>query len=82
VRITFNILTFDGVGRLEADTYKARQFSRAELAMASAFHSDDSENVVDAVSRFMDHGGRWAPSKALTRKIEDAVLGRTRCLRL
>ena len=83
VRITFNIVTFDDAGRLEADAYKARQFSRAELAMASSLVDlHGATNIVDATSRFLEQGGRWAPSRALARAIDDAVFGRARCPRL
>lgn len=83
VRVTYDIVTFDQRGCFQADTFLAQQSSRAELAMAPPIADRESKtDVVEAASRFVAHGGRWIPSQALARAIEDAALGRTRCTRL
>lgn len=83
VRVTFAILSFDDSGCLDKDRFLEQQFSLAELAMAPVIAADRSDtDVLDAASRFTAHGGRWTPSRALYRAIEDAALGRTRCPKL
>jgi hypothetical protein len=83
IRITFDILTFDDEGHLDPTTFGRQQFARAELAMAPSIAvADDNATVVDATTRFIAQGGRWAPSKDLARAINDAALGRTKCPRL
>ena len=83
VRVTYDIVTFDNLGGLQADIFLAQQSSRAELAMLRMMTDRQTKtDVVDAVSRFIAHGGRWTPSRTLARAIEEAALGRTRCSRL
>jgi len=84
IRVTYNILTFDEAGQFDAAIFNLQQSSRAELAMASAipsvvFDQQDAMDVVDAATRFIEHGGRWAPSPALTRTIHEAALGSIKC---
>jgi hypothetical protein len=80
VRITFDILTFDDTGHFDADIYGRHQFSRAELGMAPLI-SDYScrTDVIDGSSQFIARGGRWTPSPAVARAIDDAALGRVKC---
>ena len=83
IRITFDMLTFDDDGRFDASTFERQQFARAELAMAPLIIvPDDDATVVDAASRFVELGGRWAPSRPLARAVEDAAMGRMKCPRL
>jgi|ERR1700722_13311855 len=83
VKATYDIVTFDKRGCFQAETFLAQQSSRAELAMAPLIADRDGKTeVVEARSRFVAHGGRWTPTRALARAIEDAALGRTRCTRL
>ena len=83
IRITFNILTFDREGRFDPSTFERQQFARAELAMAPSIGAvNHNSTIVDAASRFLSEGGRWTPSRALARTIDDAVLGRIKCPRL
>lgn len=80
---TYSILTFDGEGRFDAKAFDRHQRARAELALAPLVaDSDGAAIVVDAATRFVDQGGRWAPSRALARRIEEAALGLVKCARL
>ena len=83
IRITFDILTFDDEGRFDPSTFERQQFARVELALAPVIaQSDGAVTVVDAASRFIAQGGRWAPSRTLARRIDEAALGRVKCPRL
>jgi hypothetical protein len=80
---TFAILTFDDQGRFEASTFDRHQRVRAELALAPPIaESDGTATVVDAAMRFVAQGGRWAPPRALARRIDEAALDRVKCARL
>src|SRR5690348_12708650 len=49
IRITFDILSFDGQGQLEAERFMRQQASRAELATAPVFaHSGGNTRLVQA----------------------------------
>jgi CRP-like cAMP-binding protein len=83
VLTTFSFLTFDNEGYFDPSAFDRHQRARAELAFASlAAEPECSSTVVDAASRFVAQGGRWAPSRALARLIEKVALGRVQCSRL
>lgn len=80
---TYSILTFDGEGRFDAKAFDRHQRAHAELALAPlGANADGAATVVDAATRFVDQGGRWAPSRTLARRIEKAALGLVKCARL
>jgi hypothetical protein len=80
VRLTFDMLTFDLDGYLDATTYLQHQYARAELALEPVLGKASSiGNVVKAQSRFIDHGGRWAPSMDMAKSLERAALGLWKC---
>lgn len=83
VRITFSILTFDDGGFLDPVAFEHHQRAGAELALAPALGPPARHaTVVAAAPRFVDQGGRWAPSSLVARLIEQAALGRATCRRL
>ena len=83
IRITFDMLTFDAEGCLDPSTFERQQFARVELALAPLIaQSDGAVTVVDAASRFIAQGGRWAPSRTLARLIDEAAVGRVKYPRL
>ena len=77
------MLTFDDQGCLDPSAFGRHRLARAELALApSIAHADWRATLVDAASRFVAQGGRWAPSRTLARVLEDAALGRLKCPRM
>ena len=77
---TFGLLTFDDQGCFEPGTFDRHQRARAELALAPLGAAPGSAvTVVDAASRFVAQGGRWAPSRTLARRFDEAALGRVKC---
>ena len=81
VRSTFAMLTIDDDGHIDTSKFVRQQFALAETALAPVPGvSESNDKVVDATSRFVVQGGLWAPSRTLARTIEDAALGRLRCL--
>jgi hypothetical protein len=80
---TFGILTFGEDGCFDPSTFDRHQRARAELALAPlTAESDGTATVVDAAMQFVAQGGRWAPSRALARRIDEAALDRANCVRL
>ena len=80
---SYSILAFDADGRLDASAFERQQRARAELSLAPLQpEADGSATVVDSASRFINRGGQWAPSRALAHRLEEAALGRLKCLRL
>ncbi len=83
VRTTFSILTFNSKGFLDPAAFEHYQQARAELALAPApVPRARHANVVPATQRFVDQGGRWAPSVVVAKLIERAALERMKCPRL
>jgi len=71
IRTTFNMLAF-----LDRDAYQRHQWARAEAAFAPVFNASGNQtDVVAAEARFVAQGGRWTPSPAVAKLIEQAVLG-------
>lgn len=80
---TFGILTFDGEGRIDPNTFERQQWAMAEQALAPlAIQSEGKSSVVNAQSRFVAQGGHWTPSRALLRRIDDAALEQATYTRL
>lgn len=80
---SFSYLAFDGEGCLDQRAFDRHQRARVELALAPLNAEPGSPTTVaDAASRFVAQGGRWAPSKTLARLIDEAALGRVKCMRL
>jgi hypothetical protein len=80
---TFSMLTFDAAGVLNSAAYMHQQSARAESALAPGLAArNTSAIVVDAASRFIDHGGRWQPTSKVAQLLEQAALGRLKCPRL
>ena len=80
---TFSILTFDGEGCFDPSAFDQHQRARAELALALPIaESSVAATVVDAASRFVAQGSRWAPSRTVAHLIDRAALGRVKCPRL
>ncbi len=76
-RIVYEMLTFDGEGRLDRRGFERQNFARADL-LAGELKMDDTV-VVDASSRFIAQGGRWQPSPSLERHVCRAALGEVKC---
>jgi len=83
VWITFGFLTFDDAGYFDASAFDRHQRARAELGLAPPIAGPrGAGTVVDAATRFVAQGGRWAPSRPLQRRIDAAALGQVKCTRL
>jgi len=83
VRTSFDILAFDLQGCFDRRAFDRHQRAHAELALAlPTAEPARAATVVDATSRFVSQGGRWMPSPAVARLIEEAALGRVKCPRL
>jgi hypothetical protein len=71
---TFSILTFDGEGCFDPSAFDQQQRARAELALALPIaESSVAATVVDAASRFVAQGSRWAPSRTVAHLIDRAA---------
>jgi hypothetical protein len=83
VRTTFDMLTFDQTGCLDANVLSRQQFARFETAQSGlGRHAEGQPNVWDARHVFDDRGGRWVPSTDQLKAIGDAALGKKRISRL
>ena len=84
VRLVYEMLGFDGEGRLDRATFIRQNAALAELAMRRVIPRLEAErtDVVDAGSRFVARGGSWQPSAALERAILRAALDATTCKQL
>jgi hypothetical protein len=85
IRKTFSILAFDAEGRIDPGRFEKQQFALAESGVAPviALSTDESNQpVVDAMTRFIAQGGRWIPSPALARAVDEVALGQGQCARL
>ena len=84
VRLIYEMLGFDGEGRLDRATFVRQNAALAELAMSHVIPRLEAEEtaVVDAGSRFVARGGRWQPSLSLEQEILRAALGELKCERL
>jgi hypothetical protein len=85
IRTTYSVLAFDAEGRLDPGRFEKQQFALAESVVAPVIASSaDQSNqpVVDATARFIAQGGRWSPSPALARAIDEAALGQRQYARL
>ena len=87
VRMTYHIVSFDGTGCLDSESFLRQEASRFEVwARLEVFgigaDVDTESGVVDARARFTAHGGLWAPSRKLEQTLREAVLGRLRVLRI
>ena len=80
---TFGFLTFDDDGYFDAGAFERHQRARAELGLALPIAENRrAATLVDAATRFVAKGGRWAPSRTLQRRIDAAALGQLKCTRL
>lgn len=85
IRSTYSVLAFDAEGRLDPGRFEKQQFALAESVVTPVIASSTDESnqpVVDATARFIAQGGRWIPSPALARAIDEAALERRPCGRL
>jgi hypothetical protein len=83
VLISYSVLPFDKTGRLDVTAYQQPLRARIDLALGALRNETaGSKKVVDAANRFVDRGGRWEPSRALARAIEQSALGLTKCERI
>jgi hypothetical protein len=80
LRIAFAILEFDHQGELDFGKFEKQQFALASSAMDAALAVPDPDNkIVNAVNRFVAHGGSWTPTYSMKRRIEHAVFGKLAC---
>jgi hypothetical protein len=80
---TFNWLPFDDTGYFDASAFDVHQRAFLELALSPVLGQvRNATDVVDASDRFIAQGGRWKPSTAVARLIDDAALGRVKYQRL
>ncbi len=83
VRTNFSILSFDKTGRFDLATYEQPLRARMDLAFGALRNeTTGSMNVIEAADRFVDRGGRWEPSRAVARAIEQSALGLVKCERV
>jgi hypothetical protein len=82
VRTNFSILSFD-TGRFDLAAYEQPLRARMDLAFGALRNeTTGSMNVIEAADRFVDRGGRWEPSRAVARAIEQSALGLVKCERV
>ena len=80
---TFSILTFDGEGYFESIAFERHQPACAEPALAPPVAEPErAATVADGANRFVAQGGRWAPSRTLARRIDEAAQRRVKSGRL
>jgi hypothetical protein len=84
VRLIYEMLGFDGEGRLDRATFIRQNAELAEQAMSRVIpRLEEKETaVVEAGSRFVAQGGSWKPTPALEREILRAALEESKCERL
>ena len=84
VRLIYEMLGFDGEGRLDRAAFFRHNAARAELAMSPVIPRSGAKEtaVVDAASRFLARGGSWKPTPAQEREILRAALDELKCARL
>ncbi|WP_235012304.1 hypothetical protein [Caballeronia catudaia] len=85
IRTTYSVLSLDAEGRVDPGRFEEQQFALVESIVAPVIASsadEDNQPVVDATARFIAQGGRWTPSAALARAIDEAALGQRPCARL
>jgi len=83
VRTNFSILSFDKTGRFDLAAYEQPLRARMDLAFGALRNeTTGSMNVIEAADRFVDRGGRWEPSRAVARAIEQSALGLVKCERV
>lgn len=75
VRSSCNMLTFRNDGTLAPSLSDRHVRPRAELALALG-QPIRGTDVEDASTRFLARGGRWSPSPAVRRRIEQTALDR------
>jgi len=80
VQTSYSVLPFDKTGRLDVTAYQQPVRARIDLVL-SALRNETaaSKTVIEAANRFVDRGGRWEPSLALARAIEQSALGLAEC---
>jgi hypothetical protein len=83
VRLVYQILGFDGEGRLDRPAFMRQNAALVELAVGHVLgpSAAPDEAIVDASSRFVARGGQWQPSRSLERQILRAALGELKCER-
>ena len=82
VRLAYSMLVFDANGRINSNAHLMQQAARVGLALSPVMGNPARmDSVIDATERFVAAGGAWKPSENLARAIEDAVLGKRKCLR-
>jgi hypothetical protein len=80
---TFSILTLDGEGYCESIAFERHQPACAEPALAPPVAEPErAATVADGANRFVAQGGRWAPSRTLARRIDEAAQRRVKSGRL
>ncbi|MGB5733305.1 MAG: hypothetical protein WBM40_02530 [Thiohalocapsa sp.] len=85
IRVVYEMLGFDGEGRLDRATFIRQNAALAELAidpLIPRLVEEEKAVVVDAGSRFVARGGTWYPSAALEQEILRVALDETPCKRL
>jgi hypothetical protein len=84
VRLIYEMLGFDGEGRLDRAAFIRHNAALAELAMSPVISRLEAEEtaVIDAGSRFLARGGSWKPTPKQEREILRAALDELKCARL
>jgi hypothetical protein len=76
----FAVLEFDGQGKFDLGRFERQQLALASSTIGAAFAvSDPGNKVVNAVDRFVAHGGSWTPTLQIKRRIEQAAFGQLAC---
>ena len=83
VRLAYQMLGFDGEGRLDRPAFMRQNAVLAELSMDRVVGESGTpdETIIDASSRFVARGGRWQPSPSLEQQILRAALDELKCER-
>ena len=83
VLTSFSILPFDKRGGFDVAAYEQPLRARIDLALGALRNETASSmKVIEAANRFVDRGGRWEPSRAVARAIEQSALGLAKCERV
>ena len=83
VLTSFSILPFDKRGGFDVTAYEQPLRARIDLALGALRNETASSmKVIEAANRFVDRGGRWEPSRAVARAIEQSALGLAKCERV
>jgi hypothetical protein len=84
VRLIFEMLGFDGEGRLDREAFLRQNMALGNSVSERVLRGlvEKETTIVDASSRFVARGGQWQPLPQLRQRILRVALGELTCEKL